>query len=81
MPFGTPTPYAEPFWYSRNVTPHYGPSHRKLRAEVRRYMDEEIRPDAFEWETAGVVPEKVSEDLLLGSLECDDGWVRMVMGG
>lgn len=58
-PFGCPTPYAEPLWYSRNVTPHYKTSHRRLRAEVRRYIDEEIRPYAFEWETAGIVPDWV----------------------
>ncbi|KAG0646778.1 Acyl-dehydrogenase [Hyphodiscus hymeniophilus] len=55
--FGSPTPYAEPLWYSRNVTPHYNDSHRKLRAAVRKYIDDEILPNAFEWETAGKVPE------------------------
>jgi len=60
-PFGCPTPYAEPLWYSRNVTPHYKASHRKLRAAVRKYMDEEIIPNAFEWETAGKVPDWVSQ--------------------
>ena len=57
--FGCPTPYAEPLWYSRNMTPHYNASHRRLRAEVRRYIDEEIRPYAFEWETDGIVPDWV----------------------
>lgn len=56
-PFGCPTPYAEPLWYSRNVTPHYTDSHRKLRAAVRKYIDEEIMPNAFEWESAGIVPD------------------------
>jgi hypothetical protein len=54
-PFGSPTPYAEPLWYSRNVSPHYNDSHRKLRAAVRKYVDEEIIPYAFEWESAGIV--------------------------
>ncbi|ATZ50947.1 hypothetical protein BCIN_06g04120 [Botrytis cinerea B05.10] len=52
-PFGCPTPYAEPLWYSRNVSPHYTISHRKLRAAVRKYVDEEILPNAFDWESAG----------------------------
>jgi hypothetical protein len=56
-PFGSPTPYAEPLWYSRNVSPHYNDSHRKLRAAVRKYVDEEIIPYAFEWESAGRVPD------------------------
>ncbi|PVH78484.1 acyl-CoA dehydrogenase NM domain-like protein [Cadophora sp. DSE1049] len=55
--FGCPFPYAEPLWYSRNVSPHYNGSHRKLRAAVRKYVDEEILPYAFEWESAGEVPD------------------------
>ncbi|KAB8298892.1 hypothetical protein EYC80_001050 [Monilinia laxa] len=55
--FGCPTPYAEPIWYSRDVSPHYTTSHRKLRATVRKYVDEEILPHAFEWESAGKVPD------------------------
>ncbi|TVY58154.1 Acyl-CoA dehydrogenase apdG [Lachnellula cervina] len=51
--FGSPIPYAEPLWYSRNLTPHYNDSHRNLRAVVRKYVDEEILPYAFEWESAG----------------------------
>lgn len=58
-PFGVATPYAEPIWYSRGKTPFYNDSHRKLRAEVRKYVDEELIPYAFEWEQAGQVPEKV----------------------
>jgi hypothetical protein len=58
--FGSTAPYAEPLWYSRNVAPQYGDSHRRLRAEVRRYVDEEIAPFAFEWETKGKVPDEVS---------------------
>jgi len=63
-PFGCPTPYAEPLWYSRNKTPYYNDSHRKLRAAVRKYMDEDIIPNAFEWESAGQVPEEVGENCL-----------------
>jgi hypothetical protein len=59
--FGCPTPYAEPLWYSRNVSPHYTESHRKLRAAIRTYVDEEILPYAFEWESAGKVPDKARE--------------------
>jgi hypothetical protein len=59
--FGCPTPYAEPLWYSRNVTPHYSDSHRKLRAAVRKYVDEEILPNAFEWESAGIVPDSARD--------------------
>lgn len=62
--FGSTAPYAEPLWYSRNVSPHYTDSHRKLRAAVRKYVDEEILPFAFEWETAGKVPDEARDDTL-----------------
>jgi hypothetical protein len=57
--FGCTSPYAEPLWYSRNKSPYYNESHKKLRAAVRRYVDEELIPNAFEWEQAGKVPEEV----------------------
>ncbi|PQE21707.1 acyl- dehydrogenase protein [Rutstroemia sp. NJR-2017a BVV2] len=55
-PFGSPIPYAEPLWYSRDISLHYNDSHRQLRQSVRKYVDEEILPYAFEWESAGKVP-------------------------
>ena len=64
-PFGCPSPYAEPLWYSRNVSPHYTDSHRKLRGAVRKYVDEEILPNAFEWESAGRVPDSARDHALL----------------
>jgi hypothetical protein len=64
QPFGCPTPYAEPLWYSRNISPHYNDSHRKLRAAIRTYVDDEILPYAFEWESAGKVPDKARETRL-----------------
>ncbi|RDW64231.1 hypothetical protein BP5796_10733 [Coleophoma crateriformis] len=57
--FGCSSPYAEPLWYSRDISPHYTDSHRRLRAAVREYIDEEILPYAFEWEEAGQVPAAV----------------------
>lgn len=57
--FGSTAPYAEPLWYSRGPAPHHKASHLRLRAEVRKYIDEEILPNAFDWETAGRVPAAV----------------------
>lgn len=61
--FGSSTPYAEPLWYSRNISPHYTDSHRKLRAAVRKYVDDEILPCAFDWETAGQIPDHARDNL------------------
>ena len=54
--FGSAAPFAEPLWYSRDSTPYYTDSHRKLRAAVRAYVDEEILPNCHEWESQGQVP-------------------------
>ena len=58
--FGSVAPFAEPLWYSRGASQYYGPSHRRLRAFVRRYVDEELRPFAHDWEESGEIPARVS---------------------
>ncbi|PQE19770.1 acyl- dehydrogenase protein [Rutstroemia sp. NJR-2017a WRK4] len=63
--FGSPIPYAEPLWYSRDVSLHYNNSHRQLRQSVRKYVDEEILPFAFEWESAGKVPDAARAILII----------------
>lgn len=80
--FGCPTPYAEPLWYSRSVTPHYTDSHRKLRAAVRKYVDEEILPNAFEWESAGEVPDSAfKRHAELGYLALSTGLSNVTLPG
>lgn len=67
--FGSTAPFAEPLWYSRNTTPYYTASHQRLRAFCRRYVDEELRPYAADWEASGEVPAAVSTPSLSLSLE------------
>ncbi|ORY67542.1 acyl-CoA dehydrogenase [Pseudomassariella vexata] len=57
--FGSTTPFAEPLWYSRPGNPHYTDSHRRLRDEIRRYVDTEIEPFCSEWEAMGSIPAAV----------------------
>ncbi|DAA76088.1 TPA_exp: Uncharacterized protein A8136_1125 [Trichophyton benhamiae CBS 112371] len=57
-PFGSPVPYAEPQWYSRDCSPYHDESHRKLRAFVRDYVEMELMPYAHEWEEQGFVPDE-----------------------
>jgi hypothetical protein len=57
--FGELTPWAEPAWYNTLDSPYYNDSHRKLRAWIRNYIDENIAPYAQEWEEAGQVPKEV----------------------
>lgn len=57
--FGASSPYAEPLWYSRGHSPYYGPSHRRLRAEARKYVDTYIAPHVEDWEKNGSIPTEV----------------------
>lgn len=59
-PFGSPIPYAEPPWYSRDSSPYYDDSHKKLREFVREYVENDLKPYAEDWEKQGFVPTEVS---------------------
>ncbi|KAH0842315.1 hypothetical protein AYO21_00067 [Fonsecaea monophora] len=52
-------PYADPPWLSRDVSPYYTASHRRLQAEVREYVDTHITPFCEDWERQGSVPSEV----------------------
>jgi acyl-CoA dehydrogenase len=44
---------------SRRPLPPFGPEHEVLRAEIRRFVAEELRPHAAEWEAAEWFPNEV----------------------
>lgn len=55
-PFGDQTPFAEPAWYRGVPSAFYKEKHAKFREQVRRYVDEHIRPYADDWDEAGQCP-------------------------
>lgn len=66
--FGSTVPYAEPLWYSRNSSPYYKDSHRRLRAYVREYVENDLKPVAEEIEKSGFVPPEVGFHLKIWHL-------------
>ena len=64
-PFGSTSPFAEPPWYSRDNSPYYNESHKRLRAWVREYVENELKPHVEEWEKMGSVPPEVSYRLYI----------------
>ena len=54
------TPFADPLWLTRGLSPYYTDSHRRLQAEVRTYVDTHITPHCDEWEAKGAVPQEVT---------------------
>jgi acyl-CoA dehydrogenase len=44
---------------ARRPLPPFGPEHEELRAEIRRFVAEELRPHAAEWEEAQWFPNEV----------------------
>ncbi|KIX97671.1 uncharacterized protein Z520_06449 [Fonsecaea multimorphosa CBS 102226] len=55
----SPAPYADPPWLSRDVSPYYTASHRRLQAEAREYVTTHITPFCEDWERQGSVPKDV----------------------
>lgn len=43
----------EPYWYQGGLTPYYRKSHIKYRARVRRFVEEEIKPNIDSWLESG----------------------------
>lgn len=52
-------PYADPAWLSRNISPYYNDTHRRLQLEARAYVSEHITPFCEEWERQGSVSREV----------------------
>lgn len=48
-PFGDQAPGCEPYWYQGFHSPYYNASHVELRANVRAFVDREIRPHLDDW--------------------------------
>ena len=59
MSSATYTPFADPLWLNRGLSPYYNDSHRHLQKEVREYVDIYIAPFCEEWENQGFVPAEV----------------------
>lgn len=53
------TPFADPLWLTRGLSPYYTDSHRRLQEDVRKYVDTHVTPFCEEWESKGVVPQEV----------------------
>ena len=55
--FGSTLPWAEPPWYTGRPSPYYNDSHRHLRNEVRKWVEDNVDTEA--WEAAGEVPKEI----------------------
>jgi alkylation response protein AidB-like acyl-CoA dehydrogenase len=57
--FGDMVPYADPSWYQGWASPYYKESHKRLREEVREWVETEIMPNCHEWDEAKSMPESI----------------------
>jgi len=57
--FGDTNPFGDPAWYQGMNSPFYNDSHKAWRAKVRKFVDEEITDNCFEWDEAKQVPDEV----------------------
>eukprot|EP00754_Rhynchopus_humris_P019422 Rhum_TRINITY_DN14641_c10_g1::Rhum_TRINITY_DN14641_c10_g1_i2::g.103182::m.103182 len=51
--FGCQIPCAEPSWYQGVPNPYYTDGHRRYRAVVRRFVEEQIKPNVDAWIATG----------------------------
>lgn len=51
--------FGDPYWYQSWNSPFYKASHRRLRAFMRKFIDEEITPNCHEWDNQRQIPQKV----------------------
>src|SRR3990170_4397191 len=58
-PFGDLVPHGDPYWYQDFYSPYYNDSHRRVRAAVRKFVEKEIMPHAFEWDEAKKIPQEL----------------------
>lgn len=60
MPPALPAPFGEPLLPQLDIpNPYYKEKHHKVRAYVRKFVEEELLPYAQEWEQAGEIPDEV----------------------
>jgi alkylation response protein AidB-like acyl-CoA dehydrogenase len=57
-PFGEQIPFCEPHWYQGGHTPYYKEEHIRFRALVRKFVEEELKPNVDEWIAKGGYPYK-----------------------
>jgi len=58
--FGEILPYCEPHWYHGGHSPYYSASHVAWRAKIRKFVDEELRPNVDDWIGKGY-PKEIHE--------------------
>jgi len=51
--FGNQIAFTEPYWYQGYYSPYYHEGHTKLRAVVRKFVEEEIKPNIDAWIKTG----------------------------
>ncbi|KAJ5502790.1 acyl-CoA dehydrogenase [Penicillium fimorum] len=59
--FGSTVPFAEPAWARGCPSPYYNDSHRRLRAAMRSWVDENLMPHTLELESSAVLPDSLYE--------------------
>jgi len=82
--FGEMNAFGDPSWYQAFNNPgYYNDTHKKLREIVRKYVDEEVTPNVFEWDEEGKIPQEVYQKIgALGLLPVTVGrpWPKKLIG-
>eukprot|EP01113_Clastostelium_recurvatum_P014904 TRINITY_DN1817_c0_g1_i2.p1 TRINITY_DN1817_c0_g1~~TRINITY_DN1817_c0_g1_i2.p1 ORF type:complete len:431 (+),score=99.77 TRINITY_DN1817_c0_g1_i2:34-1293(+) len=47
--FGNQVPFCEPYWYQGFHSPYYTENHKRFRATLRKFVEEELKPNVDKW--------------------------------
>lgn len=72
--FGDLIPFGDPFWYQGWNSPYYKESHKRVRAEIREFVNREIMPFCYEWDEAKQLPRSLYEKAYTA------GWLPATVG-
>jgi len=72
--YGDNVPFGDPTWYQGWNSPYYTESHVKFRAQVRAFVEDELQPNAHEWEENKKIPMEVFRKAFQA------GWLPCVVG-
>ncbi|OLL25523.1 Acyl-CoA dehydrogenase [Neolecta irregularis DAH-3] len=61
--FGEMLPFCDPAWYQGFPSQYYNSSHRRLREAVRKWVTEDLEPNAHEWDEAKKVPDSAFQQM------------------
>eukprot|EP00448_Togula_jolla_P006368 CAMPEP_0170595006 /NCGR_PEP_ID=MMETSP0224-20130122/14313_1 /TAXON_ID=285029 /ORGANISM="Togula jolla, Strain CCCM 725" /LENGTH=435 /DNA_ID=CAMNT_0010919121 /DNA_START=69 /DNA_END=1377 /DNA_ORIENTATION=+ len=57
--YGDGNPFSDPAWYQAYNTPYYNDTHKKLRKQLRTFVQDELMDNIHDWDENHLIPKEV----------------------